>query len=327
MPLNYDAITALTREKHMPRIVDQIFKSTPLLSLLRERQQTYNGGHKIVEPLAYGELGNIKSYTLYDTITYDTNIPITAAEFKPKNIVAPFTISKDEELQNEGENEVLNLVETKMQILRNSLQKQLTLQLLGDGTGNGGKDLDGFAIMLSDTGTYGGIDRGTYAWWKVNVFTGTPAGTVRNLSTTLMLKAYMACVDGDDKPNIIVCDKRTWMAYYTLVEGKITLQTEPLKKLVGLGFQTLEFMGIPVVWDDNIVPGTHTAAANNGIMYFINTKYVKLRPHKRANFSVTPMRQADNQIAFKQEILWTGNLTMNQARRHAVLKDIDISAY
>lgn len=321
MPLNYDAISALTRVKHMPRIVDQIFKSTPLLSMLRERQQTYNGGYKITEPLSYGELTKIKSYSLYDTIEYDQNIPISAAEFVPKNIVAPFTISKDEELKNQGEQQVLDLVDAKMQILRNSLQKQLTLQLLGDGTGNSGKDIDGFAIMLSDTGTYGGISRADYPWWRVNVFAN--GGTERALDTKLMLRAYMACVDGDDKPTIIVCDKKTWMAYYNVVEGKVQIVTQPMKKLIGLGFQTLEFMGIPVVWDDNIDPDVH--GGGNGIMYFINMKYVKLRPHKQANFTVTPMRQADSQIAFKQEILWTGNLTMNQARRHAVIKDIKIS--
>lgn len=321
MALNYDAISALTKIKYMPRIVDQIFKSTPLLSLLRERQVTYDGGYKIVEPLAYGELSGIKSYSLYDTVTYDQNIPISAAEYRPKNIVAPFTISKDEELQNRGENEVLNLINAKMEILRNSLQKQLTLQILGDGTGNDGKDIDGFAAMLDDTNVYGGIDRSQYPWWRVNVFRN--GGEPRPLTTKLMLTAYLACTDGQDKPTVIVCDKKTWMKYYELVEGKVQLVTQPMKKLIGLGFQTLEFMGIPVIWDDHIDPDVH--GGGNGIMYFINTRYVKLRPHKRANFTVTPMRQADNQIAFKQEILWTGNLTLNHARRQAVIKDIDIS--
>src|SRR5690606_1288123 len=108
------------------------FMSNPLLMMLRERQQTYDGGHTIVEPLIYGELSGVKSYAGYDTITYDTNIPVTAAEFKPKNLVAPIIISKDEELQNTGESQVLNLLRAKYRIAEETLKKMFTSQLYGD---------------------------------------------------------------------------------------------------------------------------------------------------------------------------------------------------
>lgn len=323
MSLNYDAIEALTKKKYLKRLVDNVFKSTPFLSMLRERQQTYDGGYKIVEPLIYDELSEIKTYSFYDTISYDKNIPVTAAEFEPRNAVAPIIFSKDEELKNQGENQVLSLLQAKMEIAEKTFKKFLLRQFLeSDGTGNSGKDFVGLRVAVADTGTYGGIDRSKYAWWKANVFAN--GGTGRKLTYNLMLRAFMAASDGTDKPDMIVCDKNTWMVFHDTVRNETQLITEPIKRMIGYGFNTLSFMGVPVVYEDHIDPADY---GDNGVMYFLNSKYLKLRPHKNANFTTTKFRPADNMLAKKMEILWTGCLTLNNCRRHSILKDIDISDY
>ena len=164
----YNAIDSLTRKKYIPKLVDN-FQSTPLLTKLRQRQKTYDGGPKIVQPLIYGELQHGKSYTFYDTLTYDQAIPITAAEFDPKNLVQPFIISRDEERRNHGsETRVLSLLESKFDIAEKTLVKMFATQLYGDGTGNNGKDLTGLGAAVSDRCLWG-IDRSQYAWWKARV--------------------------------------------------------------------------------------------------------------------------------------------------------------
>lgn len=47
MALNFDALTALTRKKYVPKLVDNIFKSSPMLSYLKDRQKSYDGGLSI----------------------------------------------------------------------------------------------------------------------------------------------------------------------------------------------------------------------------------------------------------------------------------------
>lgn len=267
--------------------------------------------------MIYGELSGIASYSGYDQIVYDTSIPITAAEYKPKNIVAPIIISKDEELTNTGENQVINLLEAKMQIAEETLKKKFTEQLYGDGTGNSGKDIVGLKAMLSATNTYGNIDRTTYPWWAAIVKAN--GGTKRTLTELLMLQTFLACSDGDDTPEVIFTNEEGWTQYYLLVKGRITLYTETVKKAQSLGFQTLEFMGKPVIMDRNL-PLT---GADRTKFYFINPKYMNLRYHSAANFAPTKWRPDDTRIAKKQEILWTGNLTCSNSRRLGVLDDID----
>ena len=317
MPLNYDAIDALTRKKYIPELIDAFFQSTPLLRRLRERQETYDGGPKIVQPLIYGELAYGKSYTFYDTLQYDQNIPITAAEFEPKNLVQPFIISRDEERRNSGsDTQVLNLLDSKFQIARRTLVKMFATQLFSNGTGNGGKDITGLAAAVSDSGTYGGINRSEYAWWKSRV--DANSGTARALTLDMMLKMFINISEGEDQPNLIVCDPKTWAVYHNLVQGKVTMNTDEVQRMASWGFNTLEFRGKPVVEDPYCPAGT---------MFFLNLRYLQLRVDSGTNFYVTKSRQADNMIAFKKEILWSGNLTCSNCKRQGVIKDIDVSAW
>jgi len=316
MALNYDALTALTRKKYIPKLVDNIFKSNPLLTYLKKRKQHYDGGYKIVEPLIYGDVNGITSYKLYDTITYDTSIPISAAEFEPKNIVAPIIISHDEELKNSGEVQVINLLKSKIRIVEETLKSSLTTMLYSDGTGNSGKDMDGLGIAIEDTGTYGGIDRDTYTWWQSKVSSNNPSspGTAATLDLDNMVRLFLSISDGNDQPDLIICGLATWHEYYKQIETKALLTTELSKTLANYGFQTLEFMSKPITADPNCPEGK---------MYFLNSKYLKFRVHSKADFATTKFRADDTRLAKKQEILLTGNITINNCRRFGVLEDID----
>lgn len=319
MTLNYDALSALTQKKYIPKLIDNFFRSNPFLTYIRERQKTFPGGYRIVEPLIYGELSGITSYSLYDTIAYDTTIPISAAEFEPKNIVAPIIISKDEELKNTGETQVIQLLESKMEIVESTLKARVTAQLYGDGTGNGGKDLTGLAAAIAATGVYGGIDRATYPWWRARLMSNNPGspGTPVTLSLVNMTRTFLSISDGNDQPDMLLCGLATWHEYHKLLDARAVVQTQMGRKMADYGFQTLEFMGKPIIADPS---------CPEGMIYFLNSKYLNWRVHKDANFATTKFRPDDSRLAKKQEILLTGNLTINNCRRFARLADISFTA-
>lgn len=319
MALNYEALTALTQKKYLPKVIDNFFISNPLLVYLKQKQKMFPGGHKIVEPLIYGNIQGVKSYSLYDTLAYDTSIPISAAEFVPKNIVAPIIISKDEELQNAGETQIVSLLQSKIKIVEETLKSTVTAQLYGDGTGNNGKDLTGLEAAISDTGTYGGIDRSVYTWWQAKVMSNhaTTPGTAATLSLDKMMRMFLALSDGNDQPDLILCGLATWHEYFKLMESKIDIHTTVGQKMADYGFQTLEFMGKPIMADPN---------CPEGIMYFLNSKYLNWRVHSNANFAITPFHTDDSRLAKKQEILLTGNLTINNCRKFGKLEDISYTA-
>jgi len=323
--LNYNAIQALTRRKHIPKLRDNFFRSHPLLAYFRQRAREPFDGHTVLEPLIYSELSGVGSYKGYDAMTYDESIPITAAEYDLRHLAATVIIAKTEELENEGSDvRVLNLVRSKVTIAEEGLKKKWATMLYGDGTGNTNKDFLGLGIVVADTGTLGGINRGATvgvdgydgSFWKAKVYAN--GGTARPLTTRLMRTVVLAVSDGPDKPDLIITTDPLWNRLAEISEGKLVINSQNGKMLADLGFQVLEFMGIPVVSDKD-------CTANS--MFFLNTKYLKFRIHPGADFVPTPWRQADNKIARKQEILVSGNLTCSNCRRQGVLQDLDEAGY
>lgn len=321
MPLNYDAIAALTEKKYIPELVDNFFKSHALLALLKDRAYKPWQGLKIVEPLIYGELQHVTSYDAYDNLQYDQTTPITAAEFDWKHLVALIIWPKTDEVKNYGSDvQVKNAIQAKIKVAEQSLMKQFSSQVYGDGSGNGGKDLTGLGAMVANTGVYGGIDRATYTWW--NAVVDSNSGTPRPLNTRLMRKMFLAVSDGPDQPDLIITTDALWNKYAETAEGKLAINSRASsrdgKMLADLGFQVLEFMGKPIVADKDCPAGT---------MLFLNLDYLKLRYSPIANFSMTRVHQADAMVAFKQEILWSGNLTCSNCRRQGKITDLDESQY
>jgi hypothetical protein len=57
-------------------------------------------------------------------------------------------------------------------------------------------------------------------------------------------------------------------------------------------------------------------------MYFLNTKYLRFRPHRDRNFvPIGGDRQSVNQDAIVKLIGWAGNITCSAARQQGVLTD------
>ena len=77
------------------------------------------------------------------------------------------------------------------------------------------------------------------------------------------------------------------------------------------GFSNVKYMDSDVVLDGGIYNGTVTAGAPAGTAYFINSNYIKYRPHARRNMvPLSPnKRYSTNQDAEVQIIAWAGNLT------------------
>ena len=77
----------------------------------------------------------------------------------------------------------------------------------------------------------------------------------------------------------------------------------------------LKFKGADVIFD-----GGQGGNCPENHMYFLNTNYIYLRPHKDRNMTVVGgERMAVNQDAFYKIIGWAGNMTMSNAALQGVL--------
>ena len=311
--VNFDNLLTTTLESRTGKLADNVSDNNALLKRLKERGniRPVSGGTKIVEELEYGQ-SDSTWYAGYDKIDFTNPQLFSTAEFDLKLLAAPVGISGEELLKNAGKERVIDLLEAKIKNAEKTLMNQMSAAIYSDGTGSSGKQLTGLQALVSDaptTGTVGGIDRAAHEFWRNKAKTSTI--TAENIYAA-MNEVYMACSRGSDRPDIIVADDELYATYEASL---VPQQRFTNAKLAEAGFTNLKFKGADVIYDGGV--GGKCPA---GHMYFLNTEYLRLRPHKERNFKlIGGERMAINQDAIYKIIGWAGNLTMSNAELQGVL--------
>ncbi len=299
--VNLGLLLSTTLKKYRPTLTDNIHKSNAVFYQLKKGGyiKEEDGGERIVEPLMYGKNTTAGSYSGYDNLDVTPQEGIDAAEFNWKQYSASITIDGKTERQNSGSSKIIDVLEAKTKQAELSLTESLSTGLFSDGTGNGSKDLTGLQAMCAATGTYGGINSATYTWWQAAQEATSEAITIAKMRTAFNTSS----VGGKDTASLIVTTQTIYQTYEGLFTSTITMYSSLTKDLVDGGFQSLEFKGVPLVWDELCPSGT---------MYFLNKNHMKLVVHKDANFETTDFVKPENQDARVAQILFMGNLTCNR---------------
>lgn len=312
---NYNDIFTTTIENRSKKLADNITKNNALLSRLsaKGKIRPIDGGSKILEELEYGE-GDLVWYGGFDAINYAPKQLFTAAEFGLKLCAVPVAISGEDLLKNSGKEQVIDLFEKRIGNAEKTMRNKLSAALYSDGTGSDGKEIGGLSLLVADdptSGTVGNINRATGGnefWRNQAKSAAVTAETIRSEMDAM----FLACCRGTDKPDLIVADN----TMYSLYEQSLTPQqrfTDP--KLAEAGFTTLKYKGADVIFD-----GGQGGACPANHMYFLNTDYIYLRPHKDRNMkAIGGDRMAINQDALYKIIGWAGNMTMSNASLQGVL--------
>lgn len=314
---SYDDIFTTTLESRSRKLADNVSKNNALLNRLNEKGKInpITGGSKILEELEYGE-GDMIWYNGYDSITYTPKQLFTAAEYALKLCAVPVAISGEDMLKNSGKEQMINLFKKRIENAEKTMKNQMSKALYGNGSENSGKSIGGLQLLVADsptTGTVGNINRATGGneFWRNQAKTAAAALTAETIRPE-MDALYLACSRGTDKPDLIVADN----TMYSLFEQSLTpLQRFNDPKMAEAGFTTLKYKGADVIFD-----GGQGGNCPEKHMYFLNTDYLYLRPHKDRNMKVIGgERMAINQDAIYKIIGWAGNLTMSNAALQGVL--------
>lgn len=309
-------IVATTIQSRSRKIADNVTKNNAILARLSQRGKvrTFSGGNVILEELSFAENPNAGFYSGYDLLPVAAADVISAAEYQIKQFAVPVVISGLEQLQNAGREQMIDLMEARINVAEATMANQLSTSIYSDGTGNGGKEVTGLNAAVPTaptTGTYGGINRATWNFWRSGKFNATADGGAALSSTniqTYMNAMWSRLVRGSDRPDLIVMDNTMW-AYFM---GSLQPQqrfTDPSS--ANLGFPSIKFMDADVVLDGGI-----GGAAPAKTAFFLNTKYLSWRPHAQRNMvALSPDRRYSiNQDAEVQILAWAGNLTCSGAQ-------------
>ncbi len=318
-------IIATTIESRTRAAQDNLTNNNALLMRLKERGnvKTISGGSSILEEIFYNDPNTnfANSYSGYETINISPDSPISASQWTLKNYADSVTISGPEMLQNSGKEQMIDLIATRVEVAQARLANKIDSDLHGDGTGNGGKALVGLAAIISTTpaSTVGGIDGSTWTFWQNGAYTGSSivGGTVTSSNIQQAMNTVaLSRVRGNDRPDLIYAGSTAYSLYLGSLQA---IQRITDEKMGAAGFTAIKYYGsggsADVVLGGGI-GGNQTATR----MDFINTKYLKFRPHKDRNFvAIGGDRQAVNQDAIVRLIGWSGALTTSGRQFQATL--------
>jgi len=323
---NLSDIVSTTIQSRSGTLADSVTKNNALLLKLKNRGnvKTISGGNVIMQELMYNDAGtdNSGSYSGYDTIDITPNSPISAAQFDLKQYASAVSISGFEMLQNSGKEQIIDMLEGRIQVAEGQLMNRISSGIYSDGTGNGGKDITGLQAAISTTptsGTYGGINRANWTFWRNAAFSGVTDGGAAVSNTNIqsyMNRLAVKLVRGTDRPDMIVADNNY---YRFFLESLQAIQRVTSEESAAAGFTSIKYLGAGLNCDVYLDGGIGGSIPSNR-MYFLNTKFLFFRPHRDRNFvPIGGDRQSVNQDAVVKLMGWAGNLTCSGAQFQGVL--------
>ena len=320
---NLSEIVTTTIENRSRALADNVSKSHALLDRLEKRgnAKPADGGRKIVQEIEFAENGTFGWYSGYDPLNIAPQEVFSAAEYDWKQCAVAVSISGLEQLMNNGEEQFIDLLESRIGNSERTMKNQMGQAVYGDGTAASGKAIGGLALLVSDTpalGTVGNINRANWSFWRNQVFDATTDGGAAADKTNMlsyMNRVWLSVVRGNEKPDLVIADNSYYRAYWEALQPQQRFMSSAMAEA---GFESLKYQSADVVFDGGIGGG---CPANH--MYFLNTEYIYLRHHTQRRY--VPLGQKErfstNQDAMVQLTGWAGNMTLSGGMMQALLKD------
>lgn len=286
-----EAVTSVTRSYIVPKSYDTVTKGSPVLMKLLQNAKKWSTGVSYDVIIKYQDTTNGGNTGVADRLDTDRQNVRTTMSFKPKMAYKPIVIANIEQTLNQGDEQVIDLLEAEFDSQAQSLMMLMAQNLwTGTGVGNSWDSIFNAADDATNFSTYGGLPRSTYTTIKGYYLASTGATTLAKLAT-----AYDAVQIGNDTPDIIATTKPIWSTYESLltptVRAGYTQNGYPKMNAFGMvpstqalagqqGFDTLFFRGTPVVKDEQIPSGKIFLLNTN----FFGFKGINIQGLKQVNF-------------------------------------------
>jgi hypothetical protein len=283
--------------------IDQINTERPLIKKLMAGKQDYAGGLQYVtEQLRYANDSNFQSYFGAGNVTFNEKRTLQQAKFSWGAFHDGFGLDEDTLAQNgitvtddknatASDSEVVqltNLFKENMAALKEGFQENFDLMLHRNGSASA-TDIAGLDTLISTTPSastlVGTLNQSTYTWWR-NKASLAIAGA--NLIDQMELMWRECTRYGNSQPDFILCGGSFLDAYRTQASNTVNRQHN--SNGASKGGVTLDasvtgtyFKGVELIWDPvfdvlDTLDAPATAWAKR--CYFINTRFMKLRPIK-----------------------------------------------
>jgi hypothetical protein len=299
MALTYDQISAITQKKFVPKLIDSVFDSDPILQRAKSKgwAGTLDGGTSVIYPLNYALATAAGWYQGAETLSNVDNDVISGAEYNWKQRYVSIVVTRRDELINSGDSQILDFVKSKTQIAEKTMSDGLADAVYN--AGSDAKAVAGLRSIVDSANTVGGIDQSAYSWWQ-----SQEDGTTTTLTLGALQTMHTALSINNDSPSVILATRANYNRYYALLQPQQRFQDGDTAKG---GFQSLMFNGVPFIAGSK-VPSSH--------IFMLNEKYLHLDAHKDENMRFSKFQEPNNQNVKVAKIYWMGVFGTDNARMH-----------
>ena len=279
-------LVTLTRRAFIPRLVVQIYKSTPMLSLLLRNAQKAKGGvSQITIPVQGGSYVGF-SWSDYSGVFPQPAVQTAAqnADFNLKLGVVPIPFLGMESLVQSSE-VVIPILKARMADAKTVAVQAISAALYTNNSTIPGQTQVDSLLQAYDDGTnvatYGGINRTTAGntFWKSTL--KTSVGAISTRSGFIKFIVNTTALAGGESPDFVVMAPGDWT---TLMQDFMTAEefnTKPgsrygMDDVVNAGFRGLLLGDTPIFMDPFVPQGTS---------YIFNSRYLAMYLSEDAPFA------------------------------------------
>lgn len=297
-----------TTGRYRSRILkDAVTDNHPLMKSMKENNgiKRIDGGRTVVEEAMSAQNGTVNWVGEAGTVSIADQKVLDAAEFNWVYQLGAVSWTLAERMKNSGgsDTKLIDVVAGKFKVLEASMMNEFHAGMLSNGTGAGGLQLGGIALLVSTTpttGTVGGIDRSNAnaAWFRNQAF-NTATDWTEGAVDASNVKRFL-----DKGINATTRNSQTLTTLGFLGQTHfeyLTSATQAIQQIVNengtgkVGFDKLVYRGIPMYFGNGVNYSGETAATVNR-SYLLCTKPggVNLVFHEKAEFEMLePVNSAD----------------------------------
>jgi len=339
-----DSVFATSLPNYSKTLIDNICASNAFLYKIMKgnNYKSADGGTDIREPLMYA-LATMDSYDGYDELSTLPTDGITSSVWEWRQLAVPIAYSMKEVIQNK--HQIVDFVETKILQSEEGIKEGFAQQLMwgsGDAAlqtpkvsaANGSSGIEPLAKLIAFDPTaslaIGNINQSTSTWWRNKTKTdtsGTAAGSFDGFLRQVTNTYNSASLGTGGPVDLMLTDQTT----YELLEFALYNRYRQVTPNLEFPFENIKYKNAVVVMDDKVpdVSGNLMSAAAKGSIFFINTKYFRLRYEEGRDFQMLKDENGKtfakplNQDARVGHIAWMGNSTVCNRRKNGVMGSID----
>ena len=281
----FTELTYVTRRAFIPKMVVQIYNSTPLMAALIANSQTATGGvSSVTVPVQGAQFVNAQ-WSDYSGSFQQPSVQQGAynAEFTLKLMIAPVPFLGMEGAVQQ-DHAIIPLIEARMNDATNVMMDGMATALYNNTTNT--QAFTGLPAAVDDgtgTATYGNITRSstTNPWWRSKVYA---AGSVNPTRQNVLQYISGTVKYGAEVPTFGVCGFGTWTLLAQDYVGQEQYVITPGSGFDGdsngpqAAFRALMVAGVPIYPDPYCTEGT---------LYLLNTNYLSLYIHEQGQFVFT----------------------------------------